>query len=867
MRRRNETTKLPSQIALELGRQEPAGTPSARGTTSRRSAGSRKERRKAERQEKKTQRRQPRPKSTLSRHDTEPESEEAFDAESTHALPPKPAPLPLDSKITVTLPKSILKKTAPPPEKATARQAKQNQSPSPSPLISKGVRDRLAKDDAEIAALEKKLGLKGKKSLPKSFEDEGLDYLLEGLDETEQEISGRGTKRKTTEEDEWLRNKRRKADGSRPIPEHDEDFEDDRSEEDEEASTDILGEDTEDTSVSDKEGTSDWSSGEDFNGFDADTRPPPSRKRKRENPYIAPPSDLPQPAAAKYIPPSLRTPSSSGDEALSRLRRQAQGLLNRLSEANLISILGEVEQLYRNHPRQHVTSVLVELLLGLISDRSNLMDTFLILHAGFIAALYKVIGTDFGASIVQSIIEHFDRHYQPKRGALNQELTAGPASGGKEATNLVSLLSELYNFQVVGSNLIFDLIRLFLGELSETNTELLLKIISNSGPQLRQDDPSAIKDIVLMLQSLMAGAGQATLSVRTKYMVETINDLKNNRMKTGAAALAVKSGAMIQMKKTIGSLSHRTVRASEPLRIGLQDIRESEKKGKWWLVGASWKAGEAAEEPQRTSAAKSGQEDNVEDDDFIDSGTADILQLARQQRMNTDIRRAIFVTIMSASDCRDAHSRLTKLRLKRSQELEIPRVLIQCAGAEQGYNPYYTVIARHLCSDNKIRKGFQFGLWDLFRRMGEGGDDNELSTPMDGDRDEEVLGMRATVNLAKMFGNLMAQGSLGLAVLKTLDFPYLQAKTRTFAELLLITVLLQCQERVEESKRVIAIRKLFGEVRGHVQLARGLQFFLRKVVSKTDVAGGKRETRMVRWGCQVAGEALQDAATLPDTVA
>ena len=104
--------------------------------------------------------------------------------------------------------------------------------------------------------------------------------------------------------------------------------------------------------------------------------------------------------------------------------------------------------------------------MGLICERSALQDTFLILHAGFIAALYKVVGMDFGAELVQKVVETFDAGGD-ERGSFE----------GKEHINLISLLSQLYNFHVVGSPLVFDYIRLFLQEITETNTELLLKII------------------------------------------------------------------------------------------------------------------------------------------------------------------------------------------------------------------------------------------------------------------------------------------------------------------------------------------------------------------------------------------------------
>ena len=670
------------------------------------------------------------------------------------------------------VPKSILKHPKP------SNNPIQSESDSESPhRVSRGVKDRLAADDAEIAALEKALGLKGKKKLPKSFEDDGLDSLLADLDNFQEEGERRRGKKRRIEEDEWLEKKRRKARGidaneGNSGPDAD-------AEASESGGEDLLAEsDVDNLSDGIDEGqSSDFgadSMASSFDGLDSDIQSAePPKKKIRENPYAAPSVAPTTASSGKYIPPSLRENNTSEKQDLSRLRRQLQGLLNRLSEANLIAILGDTEKLYRDHPRQHLSSTLIDLLLSLLSDPTSLQDTFIILHAGFIAALYKIIGTDFGAQVVQRIIEEFDRFC-----ALQMDREASR----KELTNLVSLLAELYNFQVIGSSLIYDFIRIFLEGLSENNTELLLKIIRSkslkccrhrvslmqtldSGPQLRQDDPTALKDVVLLLQSAVARIGEDNLSVRTKFMIETINNLKNNRMKTGLVASNVTSEHTIRMKKTLGSLNTRTIRASEPLRIGLKDIRDTDKRGKWWLVGASYKDEDRTEQEVAALQLKLQHSPHGEDEGMVDHGSTDLLQLAREQRMNTDVRRSIFVSIMSATDYRDAHMRLLKLRLKKSQELEIPKVLIHCAGAEKIYNPYYTLIARKLCSDRKLKMAFQFSLWGLFKRMGEGeeGIDEELDEQ---DEQDDALGMRSIVNLAKLYGILVAEGGLDLGVLK-----------------------------------------------------------------------------------------------------
>jgi nucleolar MIF4G domain-containing protein 1 len=130
----------------------------------------------------------------------------------------------------------------------------------------------------------------------------------------------------------------------------------------------------------------------------------------------------------------------------------------------MATILTEIESLYRSHPRAHITSTLTTLLLTILSSQQSLIDTFVILHAGFVAALYRLIGLDFGAYLVQTLVERFDKVYEMQ---------------GKDGINLLVFLSELYNFGVVGAGLIYDLIRIFLENMSEFDTELLLKIVQS----------------------------------------------------------------------------------------------------------------------------------------------------------------------------------------------------------------------------------------------------------------------------------------------------------------------------------------------------------------------------------------------------
>jgi nucleolar MIF4G domain-containing protein 1 len=476
--RSKNTTNLPKTLQDELGSANERA--SGAGQSLRRVTG-RKDRRKAERVQKKVLKSRKtfgRPAAGSQRakqarrnyNDEEDDDDDDNDEDEDEKSPP---PHPLKKKaaskstqLDLSAPKSILKRTAQPDKAIPSRNG--IRSPSPPPRMTKAIRDRLAADDEEIAALEKALGVKKGGKLPQSFAEDGLDFLLEGLEGQGDTGIGEPKRKRGGEDDDWLKNKRRKAAGVEAESEEDEEDGDSEEEEDFDNSS---AEDDGDEDLDDSDLEEDVDDAPDFEEFDSDsvsTPPPQVKPRVRENPYVAPSTSAVP--VGKYIPPSMRGAPTDETESLSRLRRQIQGLLNRLSEANLLSIVGEVEKVFQNNPRGNVTRLLTDLILDSVCDRTSLMDTFMILHAGFVAALYKIMGTDFGASFVQRVVEEFDRHYAEEKGEAQVD-------SGKQTTNMISLLSELYNFQVVGSNLIFDYVRMFLGTISELNTELLLKVI------------------------------------------------------------------------------------------------------------------------------------------------------------------------------------------------------------------------------------------------------------------------------------------------------------------------------------------------------------------------------------------------------
>ena len=81
------------------------------------------------------------------------------------------------------------------------------------------------------------------------------------------------------------------------------------------------------------------------------------------------------------------------------------------------------------------------------------------------------------------------------------------------------------------------------------------------------------------------------------------------------------------------------VHAHEPLRVSLEDLHQADTKGKWWLVGAAWGGDPLADRQDERETQLSVAPVETENT---------LLKLARKQGMNTDVRRSIFVVLMSS---------------------------------------------------------------------------------------------------------------------------------------------------------------------------------------------------------------------------
>jgi len=95
-------------------------------------------------------------------------------------------------------------------------------------------------------------------------------------------------------------------------------------------------------------------------------------------------------------------------------------------------------------------------------------------------------------------------------------------------------------------------------------------------------------------------------------------------------------------------------------------------------------------------------------------------------------------------------------------------------------------------------------------------------------------------------------------MIQTLNFAYLQPKTKSFLEVMLLTALKSVQQRSEKTKgdSTAAIVGLFSKAKDTPQVLAGLQFFLAKEVSVGEFATNALERKSLKYALRTATDTL-----------
>jgi nucleolar MIF4G domain-containing protein 1 len=468
-----------------------------------------------------------------------------------------------------------------------------------------------------------------------------------------------------------------------------------------------------------------------------------------------------------YTPPHLRhknSPTSTEDETAKRetllsIQRSLNSALNRLSEDSLVPVSQSLAQLYSNFPKSDVNECLWKNAKSVCVTNTYLMTSMVPVYICTVAGVHiqkgdsAQLGEYFMEKAVLDLMSELDKLRNISQS--ENDVESDGFSSNKEAANLLLIICYLYNFGVAHCTLLYDIVRDLIGNFREVDVEMLLLILSHSGRALRSDDPSALKEIVLLVQKAAADRIEKSSS-RTEYMVAAMLDLRNNKRRKSDESFVERTA---KLRKALGQIKSSTVanggsRTSEPAKLSLDDIINAESRGRWWKVGASWMGNQSQQRAGPGNKEQSGnnQKVGVSKKPNSDEDEA-LLELATKMRMNTDQRRGAFCIIMGSTDCEDCFEKLVRAgMLNPRKERDTVRVLMECCGYEKSYNKFYGHLASRLCSfQPQCKFTFQLAYWDAYKQF-------------------EDMSARKAANLSKLLYNLVAvHHCLKIQVLKAID--------------------------------------------------------------------------------------------------
>ncbi|KYQ46176.1 Nucleolar MIF4G domain-containing protein 1 [Trachymyrmex zeteki] len=333
---------------------------------------------------------------------------------------------------------------------------------------------------------------------------------------------------------------------------------------------------------------------------------------------------------------------------------------------------------------------------------------------------------------------------------------------------LIAILHANVGTEVYGHRLLYQILGKLAAKFTEKEIELILLMLRTVGFQLRKDDPIALKELILNLQQK---ANNATLeNSRVKFMLDVLLAIKNNNM---SKIPQYDPSRIEHFKKILKSFIHKGNSVTQ-FNVTLEDLLEADERGKWWIVGSAWSGLKGIGKLEKNS------------EDKKQKYSEDILELARKQRMNTDVRRDIFCILMTAEDYLDAFEKIHHLGLKNQQQREVIYVILNCCIQEKKFNPYYAVLAQRLCDfDRKYQLTTQYALWDKLKTL-----DN--------------LNTKQLTNLAKFLTLLFLGKGLPLSILKVIQFTELDKLTMRLVRQIMLGILLHENEE--------ACLEVFGKI-------------------------------------------------------
>ncbi|GER41124.1 pre-mRNA-splicing factor cwc22, partial [Striga asiatica] len=354
------------------------------------------------------------------------------------------------------------------------------------------------------------------------------------------------------------------------------------------------------------------------------------------------------------------------------LKKSINGLVNKLNATNIKNIIPELfaENLIRGR--------------GLFCQSCMKSQLASPGFTDVIAALVAVLNTKFpevGDLLLRRIIEQLQKSYK-----RNDKL---------RLLALVKFIAHLVNQQVVHELIALELLTLLLEKPTDDSVEVAVGFVTECGSLLQDLSPRGLHGIFERFRGILH---EGEIDKRVQFLIEGLFALRKAKFQ-GYPAVRPE----LDLVEQEDQLTHE---------VSLLDEIDSETSLNLFKPDPHFLENEKWYEELKKQILGEESEDNADSDNDAysvdeESEEEDEEQMKIKDETETNLinlRRTIYLTIMSSVDFEEAGHELLKIKLEPGQEMELCIMLLECCSQERTYLRYYGLLGQRFCMINKVHQ-------------------------------------------------------------------------------------------------------------------------------------------------------------------
>ncbi|KAE8801244.1 pre-mRNA-splicing factor CWC22 [Hordeum vulgare] len=411
-----------------------------------------------------------------------------------------------------------------------------------------------------------------------------------------------------------------------------------------------------------------------------------SPERKEPTPPLPPPPPLPEMIPGRtggiYIPPfrmaqMLRDVEDKASPEYQRLtwdalKKSINGLVNKVNATNIKNLVPELlaENLVRGR------GLFCQSCIKSQMASPGFTDVF--------AALVAVVNTKFpeiGRLLLVRVMLQLKRAY--KRNDKPQLLAA------------TKFIAHLVNQVVVHELVALELLTVLLDNPSDDSVEVAVGFVKECGAILQDLTPQGLHAMFERFRGILH---EGEIDKRVQFLIEGLFAIRKAKFQ-GFPAIRPELDLVEQEDQFTHDMSLETELDPETnLNVFRVNPNFAEDEKAYENLKKSI-LGEDDEDEEGSDDASDG-EDEEESDDEEDEEQMEIRDKTETNLIN--LRRTIYLTIMSSVDFEEAGHKLLKIKLEPGQEMELNIMLLECCSQERTYLRYYGLLGQRFCMINKV---------------------------------------------------------------------------------------------------------------------------------------------------------------------